>query len=80
MIEKQITVMKFDELHEEVKYVDTPYFVERKEENGEIVWYGLETNWKYSDGKWFVLVRMIWEECEKPKYEELYEKELEVVI
>lgn len=70
--------MKFDEFYEKTSFVDLPYFVSRQEENGEIVWFGLETNWRFFNGRWYILIKSDWVECEKPKYEILYEAELNV--
>lgn len=78
MIHRQTTVMKFDEFYEKTSFVDLPYFVSRQEENGEVVWFDLETNWKFFNGKWHILIKSEWIECEKPKYELLYEAELNV--
>ena len=37
-----------------------------------------KTNWKFFNGKWHILIKSEWIECEKPKYELLYEAELNV--
>jgi len=50
------------------------YFADRKvEEDGTIIWIGLNTNWKKEkDGEWHKLVGQYFVPCEVPKYEVLY--------
>jgi len=51
---------------------DKPYRIERIEEDGEIIWFGYNTNWKKTDGKWYKLETMEFVECETPEYEKMY--------
>lgn len=77
---KKIAKKELFEIHnfyEETSFNDLPYSVERIEENDEIIWLGLEKNWKYSNNKWFVLIKQQWEEMnEEPIYEKLYKENL----
>lgn len=50
-----------------------PYRIERMEREGEIVWYGYNTNWKFTDEKWHNLVGTEFVECEEPEYEKIYQ-------
>lgn len=34
---------------------DKPYFIERLEKNGEIIWFGYKTNWKNINNQWYKL-------------------------
>ena len=65
------TWLELEELYEDSK-VSIPYYVERKEEKNEVVWFGLETNWKKISGVWHILNKGNWEESNPPKYEEIY--------
>lgn len=53
-------------------FCDSPYRIERREQNGEIVWFGYNTNWKFFDNKWHILYSPNWKECDIPEYERLY--------
>lgn len=52
----------------------SPYFIERKEEDNIVVWYGINTNWKFENNKWYKLENNEFVECKKPEYEYLYEQ------
>lgn len=57
------------------KWTEDKYCIERKtKENGEVVWYGYETNWlKTKKGQWKKLVQGgHFVPCKMPKYEEMY--------
>ena len=58
----------------ESKYYDDIYHIERLEkEDGEVVWFGINTNWVKSPGKnWTKLDCGEFEPCEAPIYEEMY--------
>lgn len=73
-IHKTKSWLELNELYENSKFIDKPYYVERQEKNKEIVWFGLETNWKTIDGTWYILNKGNWEESNQPKYEEIYLK------
>ena len=71
------TTLEVDELLEDSIGVTTPYYVTRRVTFGdstEVVWYGLETNWKTIDGVWHQLEKGDWVEWKKPAYESLYMK------
>ena len=73
------TTLEVDELLEDSIGVSIPYYVTRSVTVGdvnEIVWYGLETNWKTIDGVWHELKRGSWIKCKKPKYESLFMKSM----
>ena len=54
-------------------FCDKPYHIERREENGEIIWFGYNHNWKYENNQWYFLESsMFWKECDIPEYERLY--------
>lgn len=75
-IHEKKTVLKLSEFYEKSVGVSSPYYVSRLEKNsGEIVWFGLETNWRFFDGQWYVLKHMEWEPCEEPEYEKIYEQD-----
>ena len=43
-------------LEDDVKHLcDKPYFIERLEKNGEIIWFGYKTNWKNINNQWYKL-------------------------
>lgn len=71
-IHKESSIIELDELYEESKGVTIPYYVQREEQNKEIVWFGLETNWKTIKGKWHILNKGKWEEGSMPEYEKIY--------
>lgn len=73
-IHKESTWLELDELYENSKGVDLPYYVERSSSNGIIVWFGLETNWKYFNDSWHILRDGSWVKSSAPKYEEIYLK------
>lgn len=54
------------------KICESPYEIERTEEDSIIIWWGLKTNWKMVDGKWYHLIDMEFVECEEPEYEKIY--------
>lgn len=71
---KERITLELDELHEDSVGVEIPYHVERIEnDNSEVIWFGLETNWKCVDGNWHVLNGGEWVESDKPTYEKLFE-------
>jgi hypothetical protein len=53
-------------------FCDKPYRIERLEKNGEIAWYGYNTNWMYENNQWYVLESSKWKECDIPEYEKMY--------
>ena len=71
-IHKTNTWLELKDLYEDSKYIDKPYYVERLEKDEEIVWFGLETNWKTINGIWYILNFPNWEKSNIPKYEEIY--------
>ena len=73
-IHKTNSWLELNELYEDSKFIDKPYYVERQEKDKEIVWFGLETNWKTINGTWHILNKGNWEESNQPKYEEIYLK------
>ena len=56
---------------------DDKYNIERIERaDGEIVWYGINTNWVWNkDTGWTILVGSKFVECDPPLYEIEYEKQ-----
>jgi hypothetical protein len=66
--------LKLNELYEDSKGITIPYFVERLEIDKEVIWFGLETNWKMKNGVWYILYKGSWKESDEPKYEEIYLK------
>jgi hypothetical protein len=73
MIHSTSVTLKLDKLYERSSGVDIPYYITRRQENGEVVWFGFENNWKFFDNKWHILNKNEWVVSEKPIYEELYE-------
>ena len=73
-IHKTNTWLELTELYEDSKGITKPYYVERQEKDKEIVWFGLETNWKMIEGTWHILYKGDWKESNTPKYEEIYLK------
>lgn len=73
-------VLELDVLYEKISKVKLPYRILREEngysENGKIIWYGLESNWKFFDNKWYITSHGKWVECDKPIYESIYQQEL----
>lgn len=63
-------ILEMQDFYEEnVLGVDIPYFVERLEYPSEIVWLGLETNFKNKNGRWYKLKKGKWVRCKTPNYE-----------
>lgn len=73
-IHKINTWLELTELYEDSKGITKPYYVERQESNKEIIWFGLETNWKMIGSVWYILYKGDWKESNAPKYEEIYLK------
>ena len=71
-IHKTNSWLELNELYEDSKFIDKPYYIRRLEKDKEIVWFGLETNWKTISGTWHILNKGNWEESDQPKYEEIY--------
>lgn len=71
-IHKTNTWLELTELYEDSKGITIPYYVERQENDKEVVWFGLETNWKKIEGIWNILYKGNWEESNAPKYEKIY--------
>lgn len=71
-IHKISSWLELNTLYENSKGITIPYYIERQEKSKEIIWFGLETNWKTINGIWHILNRGNWEESNPPKYEELY--------
>jgi len=55
-------------------HCEKPYQIERLEKNGEIIWYGYNTNWKYSNYAWSKLEGGEFIPCEEPEYETIYKE------
>lgn len=56
----------------EIIFNELEYHIERREENGDIIWYGINTNWKKeAEGPWTKLIEGEFVECEAPLYEKL---------
>lgn len=53
---------------------DVPYFVTRIVRPEEIVWLGLETNWRYKNEQWERLEKGKFVACEVPEYELKYQE------
>lgn len=53
-------------------FCESPYRIERTEKNGEICWYGYNTNWSFFDNKWHILQHPDWIVCDIPEYEKMY--------
>lgn len=71
-LHKKSEILEIPKSLEKNTYCDEPYFIERTEENGKVVWFGYHTNWKFENGKWYELVGSDFIECETPEYEKLY--------
>lgn len=56
------------------KHIGKTFIVFRKENSFEIIWYGLNANWKYvfDDKKWYKLVGSSFVESVIPDYEKKY--------
>ena len=67
------TILELTEPLEKCNYItDRPYQIERTEENGQIIWYGIDTNWKFKDNQWYKLENAHFVPCVIPEYEKLY--------
>lgn len=53
----------------EVNWTEEEYHIERREENGTVVWYGINTNWKYDGKNWYKLKKGNFVKCLVPEYE-----------
>ena len=53
-------------------FCEKPYRIERREQDCEIIWYGYNTNWRYSDNQWYILDAPNWKKCDIPEYEKMY--------
>ena len=73
-IHKINTWIELTEIYEDSKGITKPYYVERQESNKEVIWFGLETNWKMIGGVWYILYKGDWKKSSTPKYEEIYLK------
>jgi len=73
-IHKIKTWLELTELYEDSKGITKPYYVERQESNKEVIWFGLETNWKMIGGVWHILYKGDWKKSNAPKYEEIFLK------
>lgn len=52
---------------------DSPYRIERIEtSNGDIMWFGYNTNWHRLNDIWYELVNTDFIECNMPEYEKMY--------
>jgi hypothetical protein len=57
-------------LEDDVKYLcDKPYFIERLEKDGEIIWFGYKTNWRNINNQWFKLEKNKFIKTTIPEYE-----------
>jgi hypothetical protein len=79
MVNKIISISSILELPEtlesEAKDIcGKPYRIQRIERQGEIVWCGYNTNWKFTNGKWHELISIDFVECETPEYEKIYQE------
>jgi len=74
-IVKQSIWLELDEFYEKTLtfIVSIPYYIERLEEDNEIIWFGLETNWKKNSDIWYILDKGDWLECNIPHYEKSYQ-------
>jgi len=74
---RKLEILELDETLETSSssklFCDKPYHIERKEEDGEIVWFGYSVNWIYTDNQWFVLCDTQWTPCDVPEYERMYQ-------
>lgn len=75
-ITKTDTSVEISENIENDSTITLPYTVTRTEYITEIVWFGLNKNWKYikSEKKWYGLISCNFIECDVPKYEKIYQK------
>ena len=52
---------------------EKPYRIERVEsDNGDVIWYGFNTNWQRYNNVWYELIGYNFVECDIPEYELLY--------
>jgi hypothetical protein len=70
---KEIT-LELTELFENSIGISFPYYVSRVEKDDEVIWFGLETNWKLVNNQWYCLVKSDFVKCEEPEYEKLFKK------
>lgn len=57
---------------------DKPYIIKRTEVNGEVIWWGFNTNWKLSNGQWYMLIGSEFVPCDEPEYETTFKEEIEI--
>jgi hypothetical protein len=55
---------------------DKPYYIERTETDGEVIWWGCNTNWKSINGEWYMLIAGEFVPCDEPEYEIEFKKEM----
>lgn len=77
-IVKKSEIFKFDspigEPELDSYWYDSEYHIERLVEDNKVIWFGLNTNWKFENDKWFKLVDSEFVECSEPIYETKYKE------
>ena len=54
-------------------FCEKPYKIKRLESNnGNIIWYGYNTNWEKINDVWYESVNTYFVECDTPEYEKKY--------
>jgi len=67
--------IQFESSFAEPELKVSPYWTERFSKDGEVIWFGHNTNWKRENGRWSKLEGSEFISCEEPIYETLYLKE-----
>lgn len=74
IIKTKYEIEMHDFFEKDVIGVDIPFYVTRLEYPEEIVWLGLNTNWKKKKERWYQLKNNKWVRCKTPKYETKFQE------